>query len=55
MKLSQKRAISYAIRARQLKEQEKLLREKNLYDDYKQSKYKSMTWYIANAKKSGIL
>lgn len=53
MKLSQKIAISYAIRARQLREQEKFLRENNLYEDFKQSKYKSMTWYINNLKSKG--
>lgn len=46
MTVSQKRAIGYTIRERERKNQEYFLVWKNLLDDFKSSRYKSMLWYI---------
>lgn len=46
MTISQKRAIWYKERQKELHNQECFLIWKNLYSDFQQSKYKNMTWYI---------
>lgn len=46
MTTSQKRAIWYAMRRKELENQEIYLKWKGLYDEFEQSKYKSMTWFI---------
>lgn len=46
MKKNQLRAIWYTERKRQLARQEKWLRENNLLEEFKKSKYKTMTWFI---------
>ena len=48
--LAQKRAIYYAIRKRQLKRQEAYIKENGLEEEYKNSKYKSMTTFLMYAK-----
>lgn len=46
MTVSQKRAIWYAMRRKELENQEIYLKWKDLYHDFEKSKYKTMTWYI---------
>lgn len=51
MKVAQKRAIWYSIRRKQLERQEEYLREHDLIQEFKESKYKNMTWFL---KSKGI-
>ena len=44
MKLSQKRAIWYSIRNKQIEAQKEYLLTHNMMNEFKQSNYKSMTW-----------
>ena len=46
MKLSQKRAISYSIYRKQKHNQYCFLLWKNLLSEFKESKYRTMTWFI---------
>lgn len=46
MTVSQKRAIWYSERKKQLERQEALLKEKGKLEDFWNSKYKTMTNYI---------
>lgn len=46
MTISQKRAIWYATRERQLKKQKDYIKEHGLEEEFKHSKYKSMTWFL---------
>ena len=51
MTVSQKRAIWYTVRKKQLEAQKGYLLTHNLMDEFKQSNYKSMTWFL---KSKGI-
>lgn len=53
MKTARKRAIWYAYQEKQTRGQIEVLERYNLYDDYKHSKYKTMTGYLKNAYKEG--
>lgn len=46
MKKSQLNAISYAYYERMRKQQEKYIKEHNLIEDFKKSKYKTMSRYL---------
>ena len=46
MKKSQLNAISYAYFERMRKQQEKYIKEHNLIEDFKKSKYKTMSRYL---------
>lgn len=46
MTLKQKRAISYAIYERKRKRQDEYIKHNGLTDDFKNSKYKSVTWFL---------
>lgn len=46
MKLSQKRAISYALYRKRKHNQYCFLVWKDLFAEYENSKYKTMTWFI---------
>ena len=51
MTVSQKRAIWYAIRKKQLEAQKEYLITHNMINEFKHSNYKSMTWFL---KSKGI-
>ena len=51
MTVSQKRAIWYSIRNKQIEAQKEYLLTHNMMNEFKQSKYKSMTWFL---KSKGI-
>lgn len=46
MQKRQLNAISYAIRRRQLERQTAYIKDNGLEQEYKESKYKSMTWFL---------
>ncbi|MBR5202894.1 MAG: hypothetical protein IKW45_06485 [Clostridia bacterium] len=46
MKLSQKRAIAYAVSKRNRAKQMKFLFENDLHEEFQQSKYKTMLWFL---------
>ena len=46
MKLTQKRAIWYTLRKKQLEEQRNYLFEHNMMKEFEKSKYKTMTWFL---------
>ena len=46
MKLSQKRAISYAISKSNKMKQTKFLLSNGLYEEFENSRYKTMTWFL---------
>lgn len=48
MNKSQLNAISYAIMERKKREQMKVLEENNLMEEFKKSKYKTMTWFLTS-------
>ena len=51
MKVAQKRTIWYAMRKKQIEKQEEYLKSHNLMGEFKESKYKTMTWFL---KSKGI-
>lgn len=51
MNVAQKRAIWYSIRKKQLEKQEDYIKSHGLVNEFKESKYKSMTWFL---KSKGI-
>ena len=46
MKLSQKRAIAYAVTKRAHAKQMRFLFENDLYEEFQKSKYKTMLWFL---------
>lgn len=46
MKIAQKRAIWYSMRKKQIEKQEEYLRSHDLMEEFKESKYKTMTWFL---------
>ena len=46
MTISQKRAISYKINQIKRQKQAEYIRDNGLSDDWNQSRYKFMTWYL---------
>ena len=46
MTISQKRAISYKINHIKRQKQVEYIRDNGLWDDWYESHYKSMTWYL---------
>ena len=57
MKMSRKQlnAISYAYYEKQYKGQVEVLMKYDLFEDWRDSKYRTMTGYLKNAYKKGII
>lgn len=54
MKTSQKRATWYKERDKMLENQEKEIKKLGLWDDFKKSKYKTMTGFLKNYYKNEV-